>query len=150
MAPNSGNIGSPITELAMQRRTITSSQAPAAIGPYSQAVAVGDWVLLSGQIPIDPRTGAVIVGDVESATRQVMTNLGAVLEAAGLTFDHVVKTTLYLTNMTDFAAVNAVYAEYFTQSPPARATVQVAALPRGATVEIDAIAYAIRSKNSGP
>jgi 2-iminobutanoate/2-iminopropanoate deaminase len=134
----------------MQRRTITSSQAPAAIGPYSQAVAAGDWVFLSGQIPLDPQTGSVIVGDVESATRQVMTNLSAVLEATGLTFDHVVKTTLYLTDMADFAAVNAVYAEYFTRSPPARATVQVAALPRGATVEIDAIAYAIGSKNSGP
>ncbi len=126
----------------MIRQSVVSDQAPAAIGPYSQAVRVGDWVFLSGQIPLHPQTGAVIVGNIESATTRVMENLGAVLIAAGLTFDHVVKTTIYLTDLNDFASVNAVYGSYFPGNPPARATVQVAALPRGVSVEIDAIACA--------
>jgi 2-iminobutanoate/2-iminopropanoate deaminase len=133
----------------MQRRTIASKQAPEAIGPYSQAIAAGDWVFLSGQIPIDPDTGSLVTGDIKAATTRVMENLGAVLQAADLTFDHVVKTTIYLIDLNDFATVNAVYAQYFPKNPPARATVQVAALPRGVAVEIDAIAFLAGSKNSG-
>jgi 2-iminobutanoate/2-iminopropanoate deaminase len=110
---------------------------------------VGDWVFLSGQIPLHPKTGEMVVGNIELATVQVMENLGAVLKSAGLTFDHVVKTTIYLLDLTDFARVNAVYGKYFSASPPARATVQVAALPRGVSVEIDAIAHAGSSKYSG-
>ena len=133
----------------MIRQPVISSQAPAAIGPYSQAIRVGQWVFLSGQIPLHPQTGEVIVGNIESATARVMENLGAVLTAAGLTFDHVIKTTIYLTDLNDFASVNAVYGRYFPDNPPARATVQVAALPRGVSVEIDAIACANGSKYSG-
>ena len=131
------------------RQTITSSNAPAAIGPYSQAVRAGDWVFLSGQLPINPKTGAVITDTIEAATVQVMENLKAVLQEAGLTFDHVVKTTIYLIDLDDFARVNTAYGKYLTENPPARATVQVAALPKGVAVEIDAIAYAGSSKYSG-
>ncbi len=133
----------------MTRRTITCSEAPAAIGPYSQATVAGNWVFLSGQIPLCPQTGEPFAGDIEAATARVMENLGAVLGSAGLTFDHVVKTTIYLIDLADFAKVNAVYGKYFPNNPPARATVQVAALPRGVAIEIDAIAYASGSKNSG-
>jgi len=133
----------------MHQQPIATDRAPAAIGPYSQAVVAGDWVFLSGQIPIDPDTGSIVSGDIGLATARVMENLNAVLRAADLTFDHVVKTTIYLIDLNDFAAVNAVYARYFSKNPPARATVQVAALPRGAAVEIDAIAFQAGSKNSG-
>lgn len=126
----------------MQRETIATSEAPAAIGPYVQAVSVngGRTVYLSGQIPLDPVTGEIVAEDIEGQTRQVLTNLGAVLRAAGLTFDHVVKTTIYLADMADFATVNGLYGERFSGEPPARATVQVAGLPKGVRVEIDAIA----------
>src|SRR5512142_1699649 len=133
----------------MQRRTIATDKAPAAIGPYSQGTAAGDWLFLSGQIPLDPVTGELVTGDIGAATQRVMENLRAVLRAADLTFDHVVKTTIYLVDLADFAAVNSVYAQYFPNNPPARATVQVAALPRGVPVEIDAIAFLAGSKNSG-
>lgn len=133
----------------MSRRTIATPDAPAAIGPYSQAIAVGDWLFLSGQIPLEPNTGSVLVGDIKAATIRVMENLRAVLAAADLTFDHVVKTTIYLVDLSDFAAVNAVYAQYFQNNPPARATVQVAALPRGVPLEIEAIAFSAGLKNSG-
>ncbi len=133
----------------MHQQPIATDRAPAAIGPYSQAVVAGDWVFLSGQIPIDPDTGSIVSGDIGLATARVMENLNAVLRAADLTFDHVVKTTIYLIDLNDFAAVNAVYARYFSKNPPARATVQVAALPRGAAGEIDAIAFQAGSKNSG-
>ena len=133
----------------MSRRTIATPDAPAAIGPYSQAIAVGEWVFLSGQIPLDPNTGSLVVGDINAATTRVMENLRAVLAAADLTFDHVVKTTIYLIDLNDFAAVNAVYAQYFQNNPPARATVQVAALPRGVPLEIEAIAFSAGLKNSG-
>jgi 2-iminobutanoate/2-iminopropanoate deaminase len=133
----------------MERRIIASNEAPAAIGPYSQAVAAGDWVFLSGQIPLDPTSGMLVIGDIKAATTRVMENLGAVLRATDLTFDHVVRTTIYLVDLADFAAVNSVYAQYFPNNPPARATVQVAALPRGVPVEIDAIAFLAGSKNSG-
>jgi 2-iminobutanoate/2-iminopropanoate deaminase len=126
-------------------RTVRTTAAPAAIGPYSQAVVVpvGEgrkMVFCSGQIPLDPATGAMIEGDIEAQTRQVLDNLGAVLAAAGATFANVVRTTIFLADMGDFQVVNAVYAERFSSDPPARATVQAARLPRDSRVEIDAIA----------
>ena len=129
----------------MQRSIVRTSQAPAAIGPYSQAVVVpiGDgkrMVFCSGQIPLDPATGELVDGDIGEQTQQVLANLGAVLAAVGGTFAHVVRTTIYLASMDDFAAVNAAYGERFVADPPARATVQAARLPRDAKVEIDAIA----------
>jgi len=129
---------------------IDSAEAPRAIGPYSQAVSVplgppgagaGTRLLfLSGQIPLDPRTGELVKGTIEEETRRVMENLRAVLAGGGAGFQHVVKTTIYLADLGDFTKVNEVYGGYFPANPPARATVQVAALPRGARVEIDAIA----------
>ena len=126
----------------MQRSIVSTQDAPQAIGPYSQAVRAGQLLFLSGQIPLDPRSGELVGGaDVEAQTRQVMANLGAVLAAAGSGFPHVLKTTIFLTDLGDFARVNQVYGAAFEGlSPPARATVQVAALPRGAKVEIEAIA----------
>jgi len=121
-------------------QSIATKSAPIAIGPYSQAVRSAGFVFLSGQIALDPGTGEMIVGDVRAEAERVMENLSAVLKAAGLSFDHVAKTTIYLVDLVDFAAVNEVYGKRFGHSLPARATVQVAALPRGARVEIDAIA----------
>lgn len=124
------------------KRTVTTASAPKAIGPYGQAVeARGSRTLwLSGQIPLDPATGELVAGDVAAQTARVMENLGAVLAAAGAGFEHVVRCTIYLVDLGDFAKVNEVYARSFQRDPPARATVQVAALPRGARVEIDAVA----------
>ncbi|MES1205181.1 MAG: Rid family detoxifying hydrolase [Pseudomonadota bacterium] len=128
----------------MAFETITTTEAPKAIGPYAQAIAVqapGRIVFCSGQIPLEPTTGEVVgAGDVRFQTDQVMRNLAAVLAAAGASLSAVVKTTIYLTDMQDFSAVNEVYGRYFPEHPPARATVQVAGLPRGVQVEIDAIA----------
>jgi 2-iminobutanoate/2-iminopropanoate deaminase len=127
----------------MPRQPISTASAPKAIGPYSQAIAASGARTLycSGQIPIDPATGDLVgAGDIKLQTRAVMENLKAVLEAAGASFDAVVKTTIFLTDLQDFAHVNEVYGGYFKAAPPARATVQVAGLPRGAQVEIDAIA----------
>jgi 2-iminobutanoate/2-iminopropanoate deaminase len=125
----------------MSRRSIiATTRAPGAIGPYSQAVRTGNLLFVSGQIPLDPATGQLIAGAAGPQTRQVMENLRAVLDAAGSSLASVVKTTIYLTDLDEFATVNATYGEYFESSPPARATVQVAALPKGASVEIDAIA----------
>lgn len=123
-------------------KTIASKDAPAAIGPYSQAVRAGDLVFLSGQIGLDPATGELVAGGLAAQTARVMQNLGAVLAAAGCTFSSVVRTTIYLVDMKDFQEVNAIYAKSFAEPFPARATVQVAALPRGALVEIDAVASA--------
>ncbi len=120
---------------------IKTAEAPAAIGPYSQAVQAGPFVFLSGQVPLDPKTGELVTGDIQKETNRVLDNLQAVLAAAGLSFDHVVRTTIYLTNLGDFQAVNETYGARFTKTPPARATVQVSALPKGARVEIDAVAY---------
>lgn len=125
----------------MTKRIIATADAPAAIGPYSQAVRVGELIFLSGQIPLDPRTGQMVSGSVATQARRVMENLGAVLRAADAKFDDVVRSTIYLTNLDDFASVNEVYGSYFSSEPPARATVQVAALPRGAEVEIEMIAH---------
>jgi len=129
----------------MQRSIVRTAQAPGAIGPYSQAVVVpvGDgkrMVFCSGQVALDPATGVMVEGDVGAQTRQALENLGAVLAAAGASFANVVRTTIFLVDMKDFAAVNAVYGERFPADPPARATVAVAGLPRDARVEIDAIA----------
>ncbi len=119
---------------------IQTEGAPAPIGPYSQAVRVGNMVFLSGQIPIDPATGELITGSVEAEAEQVMKNLSAVLKAADLDFSHIAKTSIFLQNMSDFAAVNAVYGSYFTGEYPARETVEVAGLPKGVRVEISVIA----------
>jgi 2-iminobutanoate/2-iminopropanoate deaminase len=121
-------------------KPVTSLEAPSAIGPYSQAIDAGDFVFLSGQVPIDPKTGELVAGDISVQTDRVLDNLKAVLEAAGCSFADVVKTTIYLMDLGDFQAVNATYAKRFAEAPPARATVQVSALPKGARVEIDAIA----------
>ena len=121
---------------------IATQQAPAAIGPYSQAVRAGDFLFFSGQIPLDPATGEIVGKDAEGQSRQVLTNIQAVLDAAGLDFGKVVKTTVYLTDMRDFEVINRVYGEYFGVAAPARATVQVAALPKQVLIEIEGIAYA--------
>jgi 2-iminobutanoate/2-iminopropanoate deaminase len=128
----------------MHKTIVRTSEAPAAIGPYSQAVVVqvGDkrMIFTSGQVGFDPATGAMVEGGVEEQTRQVIANLGAVLAAAGAGFEHIVKTTIFLASMDDFAKVNAVYGERFAIDPPARSTVQAARLPRDAKVEIEAVA----------
>src|SRR6185369_5661545 len=123
----------------MTKETISTDKAPGAIGPYSQAIKVGDLVFCSGQIPIDPVTGEFVSQDVAEQTKQVLKNLSAVLEAAGSGLGKVVKTTVFLADMGDFAAMNDVYAEFFSENKPARATVQAARLPRDARVEIDCI-----------
>jgi len=119
---------------------IQTDQAPKAIGPYSQAIRAGDFVFCSGQIPLDPQSGQIVPGDIAAQTRQVMKNLEAILKAAGCDFSMVVKTTIFLADLKDFSVVNEVYGEYFKGDPPARATIQVAALPRGSLVEIEAVA----------
>jgi 2-iminobutanoate/2-iminopropanoate deaminase len=124
------------------REIIKTEGAPQAIGPYSQAIRAGDFVFASGQIPIDPKTGEFVAGGVMEQTEQVLRNLSAVLEAAGTSLDRVVKTTVFLADMSDFAAMNEVYGRYFRGDAPARATVQAAGLPREARVEIEAIACA--------
>jgi reactive intermediate/imine deaminase len=122
-------------------KAVTSADAPAPVGPYSQAIALDGLLFLSGQIPLDPKTGALCGGDIQAQTDQVLANLRAVLEAAGSSLSRVVRTTVYVTDLSEFARVNEVYARWFDSDPaPARATVQVAALPLGAAVEIDAIA----------
>ena len=122
------------------KKVISTPNAPAAIGPYSQAIEVGNMVFLSGQIPVNPATGDVVEGGIKEQTTQVFENIKAVLAEAGLTLDNVVKTTVLLADIADFAAMNAVYAEHFTGDKPARVCYQVAALPLGVKVEIDAIA----------
>ena len=122
------------------RVKIHTEHAPAAIGPYSQAIKTGDFVFASGQIPIDPQTGEFVAGGIREQTERVLKNLAAVLEAAGTSLDQVVKTTVFLADMGEFAAMNEVYGKFFTDVPPARATVAAAGLPRDAKVEIEAIA----------
>src|SRR5258708_4899549 len=124
----------------MQRERITTPHAPAAIGPYSQAIAYGELVFASGQIALDPQTGQLCEGDARAQTRQALENLSAVLQQAGTSLAQVAKTTVFLTTMGNFAAMNEVYGEYFSGEPPARSTVAVAELPRAALVEIEAIA----------
>ena len=129
---------------AVRRDIVQTSKAPAAIGPYSQGVVVsgGRTLYASGQIPLDPSTGQIVDGDVEAQTRRVLDNLSAVLEAAKMSWVDVVRAGIFLQDLADFQAVNAIYAERFASAPPARATVQVAALPRGVKIEIDVIAVA--------
>jgi len=122
------------------KQVIRTAAAPAAVGPYSQAVVVDGWLWVSGQIPLDPATGRLLKGDIEAATRRVLDNLAAVVEAAGAELDEVVKVTIYLTDLGEFETVNRVYAEYFSGEPPARACVEVSRLPKGAEVEMDAVA----------
>lgn len=122
------------------RQAISTPNAPAAIGPYSQAIKSGNLLFLSGQIPLDPATGNLVAGGIEEQTRQVFTNISAILEAAGLSFDAVVSATVYVMDMNDFGKVNEIYATYFSSPAPARATVQVARLPKDARVEIQVTA----------
>jgi len=128
----------------MTRRAISTAGAPAAIGPYSQAIVVDEVVFCSGQIGLDPTTGEVVTGGVEAEAERALRNLAAVLDAAGVSLDDVVKTTIFLADMADFTAVNAVYARHMPDPPPARSTFAVAALPRGARIEVEAVA--IRSR----
>jgi 2-iminobutanoate/2-iminopropanoate deaminase len=122
------------------RNAISTKDAPQAIGPYSQGIRAGNLLFVSGQGHLDPATGALIEGDVATQTRRVMENIGAILKADGASFDHVVRTTVYLADMNDFAAMNAVYGEYFSAPAPARTTIQAARLPKDMRVEIDVIA----------
>ena len=124
------------------KKRIFTGDAPAAIGPYSQGMRSGRFVFCSGQIPLDPKSGEIVSGDIATQTRRVMDNIAAILRMEGLILDHVVKTTIFLTDLGDFQAVNEIYGSYFKQDPPARSTVQVSALPRGASVEIEVIAAA--------
>jgi 2-iminobutanoate/2-iminopropanoate deaminase len=126
----------------MNKEVITTANAPKAIGPYEQAIKIGAFVYASGQIPLDPKTGNIVAGDIKIQTRRALENLKAVLEAAGSSLDRVVKTTVFLKNIGDFAAMNEIYAEYLGAAKPARSTVAVADLPRSALVEIDLIALA--------
>jgi 2-iminobutanoate/2-iminopropanoate deaminase len=124
----------------MQRERVSTTDAPGAIGPYSQAIATGNFVFCSGQVPLEPASGALVEGDVRAQTRRVLENLSGVLNAAGSSLAQVVKTTVFLIAMSDFAAMNEVYAEFFPGDPPARSTIAIAELPKGARVEIEAIA----------
>ncbi len=124
----------------MAQRVLTT-EAPAPIGPYNQAIRAGEFLFCSGQIPIDPATGELVTGDIAAQTHRVMQNVRAVLAAGDATFANVVKTTIYLVDMNDFAAVNAAYGEYFTGVAPARSTVAVAALPKGSRVEVEVLAH---------
>ena len=126
--------------MARVREAVASDAAPRAIGPYSPAIRAGSLLFVSGQIPLDPATGAMVEGDIAAQTRRVFANLQAILEAAGASFDNVVRTTVYLADMNDFATVNEIYGTYFSSPAPARATVQAARLPKDARVEIDLIA----------
>lgn len=123
------------------KKIIYSENAPNPVGPYSQAVQLESFLFCSGQISIDPKTNEVFTGDIKKQTEMIMSNIEAVLKAADMTFDHIIKTTIFLTDMNDFGAVNTVYARYFTQEPPARSTVAVSALPKGVNVEIEVVAH---------
>ena len=122
------------------KKIILTNEAPAAIGPYSQAVRSGTFLFCSGQIPLDPKSGQIVSGDIDAQTRRVLNNIAAVLRAEGASFEDVVKATIFLTDLDDFQTVNEIYGSYFKNAPPARSTVQVAALPKGAKIEIEIIA----------
>jgi 2-iminobutanoate/2-iminopropanoate deaminase len=124
------------------KKIISTNEAPAAVGPYSQAVRAGSMVFCAGQIPLDPKSGQIVSQDVAEQTRRVLDNLTAVLKSERLTLSDVVKTTVFVTDLADFQTINEIYAKYFSTQPPARSTVQVAALPKAARVEIEAIAVA--------
>ncbi|KXG75193.1 2-iminobutanoate/2-iminopropanoate deaminase [Fervidicola ferrireducens] len=123
------------------KKVIKTDMAPKAIGPYSQAVMVGDFLFASGQIAINPATGEIVEGGIEAQTRQVMENVKNILQAAGMDFSNVVKTTVFITNMDDFGKVNEIYATYFGENPPARSCVEVSRLPKGALIEVEVIAH---------
>jgi 2-iminobutanoate/2-iminopropanoate deaminase len=125
----------------MSKEIIATDKAPKAIGPYSQAVRAGDFIFLSGQIPMDPESGELVSGDIGTQTERVLENIQAVLKAAGAGMDQVIKCAVFLADMNDFAAMNEIYGSFFKQNPPARAAVEVSRLPRGVGVEIEAIAY---------
>ena len=127
--------------MAASLAPVSTTEAPGAIGPYSQAIIAGGFLFASGQIPLDPTTGTITEGGITAQTHQVLQNLGAVLKAAGISFDRVVKTTVYLSDMANFPAVNEIYGTYFPAPAPARATIQAAALPRNVLVEIDLVAF---------
>ncbi|MEO5720094.1 MAG: RidA family protein [Chthoniobacterales bacterium] len=127
------------------KKIVSTTEAPAAVGPYSQAVRIGPMLFTAGQIPLDPKTGQIVSEDVAEQTRRVMDNLTAVLKAEGMDFTNIVKTTVFMTNLGDFATMNDVYASYFQEQPPARSTVQVTALPKGAQVEIELVAVATKA-----
>jgi len=129
--------------MQLNKKAILTQAAPAPIGPYSQAIEAGGLVFCSGQIPLDTVTGQVLVTDIEGQTQKALENLKAVLEAAGVSFNHVVKTTIFLKSMSDFPKVNQVYASYFKEVPPARSTIEVSRLPRDVLVEIEAIAVRV-------
>ncbi|MEO7723779.1 MAG: RidA family protein [Chthoniobacterales bacterium] len=122
------------------KRILSTKDAPAAIGPYSQGVQSGNFLFCAGQIPLDPKTGQMVTGDISEQTKRVLENIAGLLKAAHLSFDHVVKTTIFLSTMDDFQTVNEIYATYFRENPPARSTVAVSGLPKGAKVEIEVIA----------
>jgi 2-iminobutanoate/2-iminopropanoate deaminase len=124
------------------KKIISTTEAPAAVGPYSQAIRAGNLIFCSGQIPLDPKSGKIVEGDITAQARRVMENITAVLRAEGMTFENIVKTTIFLTDLGDFQTVNELYGSYFKSDPPARSTVQVSALPKGANVEIEVIAIA--------
>ncbi len=124
----------------MERKIINTTDAPAAIGPYSQAVQTGNLLFVSGQIPIDPASGELVQGGIEAETRQVLNNLQAILEAAGSSLEKVIKTTIFIADMDTFGTINEIYAEYFKTEPPARACVEVARLPKDVLIEIEALA----------
>jgi len=130
------------------KKIISTSDAPAAVGPYSQAVRVGSTIYCAGQIPLDPKTGQIVAGGIDVQTRRVLDNITAVLKAEGLTFENIAKMTIFLVDLADFQTVNEIYGSYFKQEPPARSTVQVPALPKGARVEIEAIAVAGNGSSS--
>ena len=127
----------------MEKSVISTNNAPAAIGPYSQAIKVGNLVFISGQIPIIPATGEILRGDIKLQTKQVLENLKNILDAAGSCIDNVVKTTVFMKDLNDYTAINDVYKEFFSNKPPARAAVQAARLPRDVGVEIEAIAFSV-------
>jgi len=124
-----------------EKHDVKTNKAPGAIGPYSQAIKSSGWVYTAGVIPLDPATGDMMEGTIQDKTRRVLDSLKGILEASGGSLDHVVKTTIYMTDLKDFAAVNEIYGQYFNRPFPARSTVQVAALPKGAPIEIEAVAY---------
>ena len=131
----------------MQKTVISTNNSPAAIGPYSQAIRFNELVFVSGQIPIDPESGKVIKGNIKEQTKQVLENLKNILQAGGSSLQNVLRTTIFLSDMDDYAMVNEAYAQYFESSPPSRSTVQVSRLPRDVHIEIDAIAYATNQEN---
>ena len=131
------------------KKIVSTTEAPAAVGPYSQAVRIGPMLFTAGQIPLDPQSGQIVSQDVAEQTRRVLDNLTAVLKAEGMDFSNIVKTTVFMTNLGDFQTMNEIYASYFTDQPPARSTVQVSALPKGAQVEIEVIAAATKQGEGG-